>query len=494
MFSRNARPNTDQDVFGQEESFDLEALSTAETGLRSPNDDDSSPTPPKQLIKSTWIHKILCYPPRGSLGIKSTSWLDGVRGAAALGVYIFHTMALWVSVAPAWNSANSEKNFVQWPFLRTFFVSGGSAVCVFFVLSGYVLTFKSLRWLREGLPAKLQVNPAVASSLFRRGFRLYIPPILLTFVEMLATRFGITPPLNFFFLPEPTFFAQFVDWVKAVNRFVNPLYNFTGAMQGQAIGIRYDPVVWTLPLEFYGSLVCYVFLFIFVWIQSNQLRMSLLVVFSLACLLAGSWNLFCFLAGMLLADFNLGQGEQDAEPPMNYGVLWTALFAIAFYMAGFPSLGSPIARQQPMPGFETLHSLTPTFIHMEDHSRFWWSISGVAMLLSISQLPQLKKLFETNLCQYLGKIAFSLYLIHELSLVLFGLALQTFLLRLAGLEQNAGTLGYWFLCVVWYVLFSVPAFAFAAQVERWVDTPSVKFSKWLEVKCLKLYQRLRGKI
>ena len=311
---------------------------------------------------------------------------------------------------------------------------------------------------------------------------------------MLATRCGVTPPLSFMFIPEPSLWAQFVDWLKEMNRFVNPIYNFPGAVQGFAIGMRYDPVVWTLPLEYYGSLMCYLFLFIFVRIERAWLRMGLLTFFSGFCLLIGSWNLFCFLAGMLIADFNLSQEENDTKPSIRHGVIWTTVFATAFYVAGLPSLLSPIARTLPMPGFETLHSLTPMNLHMEDPSRFWWSISGVSMLLAISQLPRLKRLFESNFCQYLGKIAFSLYLIHEFCLVLFGLSLQEFMMRLTGMKPTAGTFGYWLLCVVWYVLFSVPVFALAAQVERWVDAPSVRFARWLEGKCLKLYKRLKGKL
>ncbi|TVY86297.1 hypothetical protein LAWI1_G007048 [Lachnellula willkommii] len=403
MNGANGRLSSDCELAEQGESTDLEAMTGTDHGeIFQPTLSADAPSrfSHSQLQMLSTIHKLLRYPPQGSLEVRPTSWLDGVRG--------------------------------------------GTAVCLFFVLSGYVLTHKSLRWLREGFPEKLQVYPAIASSLFRRGLRLYLPPVLLTFCEMLATRCGVSPPLNFMFIPEPTLLAQFVDWLKEINRFVNPVYNFPGAVQGSAIGMKYDPVVWTLPLEYYGSLLCYMFLFVFVRIEKVWLRMGLLTFFSGSFLLIGSWNLFCFLAGMLIADFHLIQEENDQKPSIQHGVIWTTLFAIAFYVAGLPSLGSPIARMQPMPGFEILHALTPMNLSMEDHSRFWWSISGVLMLLAISQLPRLKKLFETNFCQYMGKIAFSLYLIHEFCLVLFGLSLQSFMMRL---EPTAGTFGYWLLCV-----------------------------------------------
>jgi len=476
----------------QDESVDLEAVIRTDHGLKS----SLSFGPPSrsslsQLEVSSVIQKLLCYPPSGSLEIRPTSWLDGVRGVAAFGVYIFHAMGCWASIVPAWHADENQNNIFQLPILRTFFVSGGAAVSVFFALSGYVLTHKSLRWMREG--SKHRVYPAVASSMSRRGFRLYLPPVLLTFCEMVATRFGFAPPLNFTFIPEPSFSAQFVDWLVETNRLVNPVLNFHRALQGFVTHPKYDAVVWTIPIEFYGSFVCYILLLMLVRIPSNGARMALVALFSGSCMVMGSWNIFCFSAGMLIADFNLGQDEDGSTvspKSARHRIIWTAVFAIAFYVAGFPTLVYPEAKLNPMPGFETLRSLVPMSLNMEDHSRFWWSISGVSLLLSISQLPRLKSLFESNFCQYLGKISFSLYLVHEFCAVLFGLSLQALMLRLAGLEPKAGTTLYWFVCGIWCVLFTLPVFAVAAQVERWVDVPSVRFARWLERKCLKIYKNM----
>ncbi|TVY27829.1 hypothetical protein LHYA1_G003082, partial [Lachnellula hyalina] len=392
MNDANGRLSSGHELSEYGESIDLGAITGTDHGeMFQPTlpTDGSSHLPSSQLQRPLMIHKVLRYPPQGSLEIRPTSWLDGAARPYAC----------------------------------------------------------SLSCLAMSLPRSLFVCPAVASSLFRRGLRLYLPPFLLTFCEMLATRCGVSPPLNFMFIPEPTFLAQFVDWLEEINRFVNPVYNFPSAVQGSAIGMKYDPVVWTLPLEYYGSLLCYMLLFVFVWIEKVWLRMGLLIFFSGSLLLMGSWNFFCFLAGMSIADFHLIQEENDQKPSIKHGVIWTILFAMAFYVAGLPSLWSPIARMQPMPGFETLHALTPMNLSMEDPSRFWWSISGVLLLLAISQLPRLKKLFETNFCQYMGKIAFSLYLIHEFCLELFGHSLQNFMMRLTGLEPTAGTFGYWLLCV-----------------------------------------------
>lgn len=493
MSYTNVRSDVNQNLEKDMESLDLEARIQSNDGpMSTPIFDAPSISNSRKIEASSVVQSFLSYPSQGSLKIRPTSWLDGVRGVAALGVYIFHTMGCWAPLVPAWHADENQTHIFQLPVLRTFFVSGGAAVSVFFALSGYVLTHKSLRWMRRG--AGHQVYPSVASSMFRRGFRLYLPPVLLTFCEMAASRFGFTPPLNFTFVAEPTIFAQFVDWLSETNRFVNPVYNLQRALQGFVTHPKYDAVIWTIPLEYYGSFVCYALLLLLARVPGSGVRMGLVAVFSVFCMCIGSWNLFCFSTGIMIADLNLGQEETDrnsSSKPARHGIIWGTVCAVAFYVAGFPTLSVGDANLKPMPGFEILRSLTPMSLNMEDHSRFWWSLSGVSLLLSISQLPRLKSLFETNFCQYIGRISFSLYLIHEFCIILFGLSLQKFLLHLAGLEEKANTFVYWILCVVWGVLFTLPVFALAAQVERWVDVPSVNFARWLEGRCLRWYKSLR---
>lgn len=494
MTSVNGLLSQEDKVTGNEGFLDLESgtqngrpQSRLACDMKSP----SLLKPPKDL---SIVHKILSYPFPGSLKLSPTSYLNGVRGIAALLVYIFHAFGVWFPLVPAYHATPTQTNILQLPLIRTIFVSGGAAVSVFFALSGYVLTHKSLYYIRTSSRAK--VPASVYSSMFRRGFRLYLPPILLTFYEMLATRFGFPPPLNFTFKAEETFREQLVDWVWETNRFINPIHNFGSAIKGFVVHPKYDPVIWTIPLEFYGSFVVYSLVLLLMRVPKNRVRMGLVGIFSVLCMLLGSWNMSCFAAGMLIADFNLGQEEESSTTASlksaRYEKLWIAVLAVAFYVAGLPTLGNGDAKVNPMPGFETLRALTPTSLTMDDHARFWWSISGVSILFSISQVSRLKGLFETYFCQYLAKISFALYLVHEFCIVLFGLALQKSILQIVGLDPNlkVTTVLYCVVCVIWFLIFTVPVFALAAQVEKWVDVPSVKFAKWLEEKCLTGYRRI----
>lgn len=487
MSSTNGHLDIEEKLPGKDTFLDLEAGKQNEEAIITTARDTAPPSIITNPESGSLLQKFLSYPTSKALKINPTSWLNGVRGIAALLVYIFHAFGVWFPLVPAFHATPTETNLLQLPLIRTIFVSGGAAVSVFFALSGYVLTHKSLYWIRTG--SRANVPSSVFSSMFRRGFRLYLPPILLTFCEMLATRFGFPPPLNFTFRAEETFGAQFMDWIWETNRFVNPLHNFGSAVKGFVVHPKYDPVIWTIPLEFYGSFVVYFLLLLLMRVPKNHVRMGLVAAFSALCMLLGSWNFSCFAAGMLMADFNLSQEEDNSSTAslksLKYEKIWVALFAVAFYIAGLPTLGNADAKVNPMPGFETLRTLTPMSLNMDDHGRFWWSISGVTMLFCISQGSRLKQMFETNFCQYLAKISFSLYLIHEFSIVLFGLGLQRLILQVAGLEAKVATFLYCVVCIIWFIIFTIPVFALAAQVEKWVDVPSVKFAKWLEGKCLK---------
>ncbi|KAK4098437.1 hypothetical protein N658DRAFT_223052 [Parathielavia hyrcaniae] len=528
-----ARSSVDQDRPGQEEWLlgDLDPVPDSLQGQANKRGGIASRS---TSWTTSLILRCICYPSPGSLRLRRTSWLDGVRGVAAMAVFVFHAMGCWAPIVPAWRADKDQTSFLQLPLVRTIFVAGGGAVSVFFVLSGYVLTHRCLRLIRAG--SALEVYRAMASSTFRRGFRLYLPPILLTFCEMLATRFGFTPPLNFEFVPEPTFLGQLGDWLVETNRLINPMHNFGGAIRGVVQHPKYDAVIWTIPVEFYGSMVCYLLLFTFARVSRPAPRMTSVAVLSLLSMALGSWNICCFTAGMLLADFNLGQELAD-DPAIiayrttpspssstattttttsrkrsrNRPLLWTTTFLLSFYILGFPTLVYPDARTNPMPGFETLRALIPSSSFSssssaagsgvdigatEDPARFWWSVAAAALLLSVSQVPRLRAVFESGLCQYLAKISFSLYLVHEFCLVLFGLRLQAWLLGAAGADSerergNDKRVVYWGMCVVWFVVFTVPVFALAAQVERWVDMPSVRLAKWLEERCLRVYKSLR---
>ncbi|KAK2865056.1 hypothetical protein FQN49_003958, partial [Arthroderma sp. PD_2] len=235
--------------------------------------------------------------------------LDGLRGWACLLVFNFHFLFAYTNKPMVgWGFAHRNKGILQLPVIHLL-ISGHAMVAVFFVLSGYVLSYKSLKLLRTR--SWEQAFRSLASSAFRRAFRLFIPPVVSIFFITTAVclgaynysewvrQEGITvtgtdeehPPI-FTALDE-----QIWDAYLAVAHLIDP-WNWNLSYNA------YNPHLWTIPVEFRCSL----FLFI-ILLATSQLRTwyRLASVSGLAfyCTRWGRWDLALILSGMMMAELDV---------------------------------------------------------------------------------------------------------------------------------------------------------------------------------------------
>lgn len=117
-----------------------------------------------------------------------TSYLDGLRGVAALFV-VFHHYAInfTASSFDGWHTGEpgSHDWFFLFPLVRVIH-SGRFMVIIFFIISGYVLSLQGLKLARSGDKEKLL--DSLTSSVFRRWIRLHVPVIASTFLAFLLAR------------------------------------------------------------------------------------------------------------------------------------------------------------------------------------------------------------------------------------------------------------------------------------------------------------------
>ena len=124
---------------------------------------------------------------------KRIEFLDSVRGVAALFVLMSHTLAFL-----NWSMS------IQWIFWVPFFsilFSGKQAVCMFFVLSGYILSRPFIK--NEGDPAPKKIN--IITFYIRRFIRIW-PPWFAVFLASIVAK-------KYFFSPEKTQ-PEMTDWIK----------------------------------------------------------------------------------------------------------------------------------------------------------------------------------------------------------------------------------------------------------------------------------------
>ncbi|KAI9147589.1 O-acetyltransferase PaAT-1 [Paramyrothecium foliicola] len=338
---------------------------------------------------------------------RSTAWLDGLRGFAALIVY-WHHHQLWVHSQEHFENSfgyRGKYSFATLPAVRLFFAGGNFAVTIFFVISGYVLSHRPLQLLHAG--DHLQLGDHIASALFRRWFRLYIPLFGTLFLIMTLSRMtGVWvhsfPALN--------------TWREHVWHFYADFKNFSWVFNtGGSPYFAYSDHVWSIPVEFKGSMAVYASLFALSRSSLNARLLCEAALIFYTIYIADGAHCAMFLTGMLLCDLDLlaknGQLPQflaRLEPAK--GFIYCHLFLFSLYLGGVPSENDDVNQLAKNRGWYYLSFLKPQAVF--NYKWFFLWCASTFMVSSVPRITWLRRFFETRFCQYLGRISFSLYLIH----------------------------------------------------------------------------------
>lgn len=327
----------------------------------------------------------------------------------------------------------------------------------------------------------------VSSAIFRRGFRLIPPTLVSCIIGFIMVRLGYRGGKDNEYLPYyDSISKQAWHFLIETLRYLN-FFGWNPRSYGGDLMHKYEAVVWSVPMEFVGSLAIFVVL-----IGTARLKPSVRNIFiaTIACyaLLQGCWSIFCFFSGILLADYQLAEDAADKELNIQKGassqfrtIMWSAALFQGFWMAGAPMRG-PLDRGDKALGFSTIWSLVPEQFGSLDVNYSLWSIAGLLIVASITRLPYAKRTLETTFCQYLGKISFALYLNHVWTRELPGAGVRTFLQALFG-NSSAG---FAISLFIWLGLLTVFNFMVAGLFEWTVDAPIVRFARAFEEKCLAL--------
>ncbi|KIW51995.1 hypothetical protein PV05_10660 [Exophiala xenobiotica] len=421
---------------------------------------------------------------------RRTAYLDGLRGFAALIVYWGHH-ELWAHdvLSPDRILENAygydnQRYFVCLPFIRTFFSGGHFAVTVFFVMSAYVLSMKPMAMIHSGEYMRLGDN--LASALFRRWLRLFIPVFCTTFLYMTSWHvFKYRTESE----PKPSYREELWSWYCEFKNF-----SFVFTTGGQP-WFSYSFHTWSIPVEFKGSIVIYTALQAFSRCTRNtRLWCELCLIIYFMYIVDGA---FCaiFMAGMFLCDLDLLEQGQKLpyflstlgrfKTPIYYG-----LFLVSLYLGGCPAYSSDIHVLKNSPGWFYLSLFKPQAVF--DYKWFYLFWASILLVASISRISGLKAFFETRSNQYLGRISFAFYLVH--GPILWSLGDRVYAAVGWTKESHALTAPGWInvfplpktgpfgleLSFLLPQLVLLPLTLWVAEIATTlIDEPSVKFSQWL---------------
>lgn len=323
-------------------------------------------------------------------------------------------------------------------------------VTLFFVISGYVLSYAFLSSSRAHTDAELvKCFSRLASLTIRRWMRLYLPATSSMLLVMFAAFFGAFDAGHEF--QESSLWLtgwreqhppRFLSFVKQLRNFASMWWAWSTPFQWRLFYSEYDPHTWTIPVEFRGSMVLFVVLLASAGL-SQRWRSGTFVLVTMYCFLSERWDVAAFTGGALVADSHVWQAKKATNEARESDLLqtnlprratvlsrWTAYalatMKIIFFLAALYLLSFPDDAPERTPGFSWLHRVTlPMYKTNYTHPyMFWHALSALFIVWSIQQLYYVNAFLCLSVPQYLGKISYALYLVHGPLLHSAGFAMQ----------------------------------------------------------------------
>ncbi len=256
--------------------------------------------------------------------------------------------------------------------------NGTFAVCLFFVLSGYVLSYRYFITIDIG---------TLRSSAYKRYFRLMVPVLAAVMISFIVDFFGL------YHNREIVAVTGSYGWLETLFQFphgdiIRAIYSgLFGVFIGG--GSIYDNRLWTMATEFRGSFLVYGFLLV---LRDRWERIFAYIVAALLfVLLFKDAYMISFLAGMAVCDLNT-KLKYDIPDSICIGItilgLWIS--AVSFDMKG-------------------LFSIIGLHIGTTNSNLIFGSL---LVLLGVAFSPSLKKILSNRFIVWLGKMSFSVYVIH----------------------------------------------------------------------------------
>jgi peptidoglycan/LPS O-acetylase OafA/YrhL len=299
--------------------------------------------------------------------------LDALRGIAAFIVVLHH----------AWLSLPNRPEWLQWLLETTPLrpvAMGRQAVVFFFVLSGFVLT-RALASQEDRQPGSVLSVPGGASYAAQRAVRLGLPVLAAVLFSALlqSTLWSGPMPAETPHIVGSAAWEQMWNWPSLLTQ---------ALLLSHGDGFQLDPVLWSLVHEWRVALLLPLVLL---------LRGRLAVLGAIALLGAGVAR----LAGMPEGSVSLGESV-----PLTFAA--SAGFLPAF-AAGAALALRPVGR---LDHGQALAAGLAVAVLAMTASDYGVIIGSVLLILLAQRDGTLAKMLRRPLPLWLGRISFSLYLIH----------------------------------------------------------------------------------
>ena len=375
------------------------------------------------------------------MGMRKIDYLNGLRGVAAFQV-VFHHFILafypalffggeWRNHLPAGmeDAASRSVLTVLW--------DGNFAVCIFFVLSGFVLSHKF--FLKKE-------HEIVTASAVKRYFRLALPVAFSILVAFALMKLSL-------FYNQPAGVEAGSGWLSS---FWNFQPDFADSLSQAFYGIffkdtfEYNVVLWTIAHEFMGSFLIYAFLAIVGKAKNRH--------FAYAALIIVFWQTYylAFILGMILSD-TIAHERALVRKYDKTKLIRTGLLVLGLLLGSFPAGRDP---QGTMYAFMALSWLT-------DPGTLYHTLGAFLLMVVLLESRKMQQFFSFRYFLFLGEISFAMYLLH---FIILGSFTSFVFIQLEPIMPYPYAVGLSFLASLPIIL------GVSYVVYKYVDRSAVKFS------------------
>lgn len=373
------------------------------------------------------------------MGSSRQTHLDSMRGVAAFIVIILHFFAVFYP-STTFGIKQGYIQHYEWESAFHYFplnllLAGRFAVCLFFILSGYVLSYSVLGEKNN----KLKIFSYVIKRPVRLGGLVLFTVLLGAFLWNTGLLYN-----------QPV--SQITHSIPYLNSQWEGDFQFTRFLQVFLIspfaeGTVYNPPLWTISIELYGSMLVFATALI-----TGNFKYRLLLYVALYYLFKETFYQG-FILGMLFADLDKNYKHYYIDKINIYSI--SVLLAIGLIYASTPIfIDSDTFNKSFYVNLPDFYSIGGSY-----------AMNGAALVfLASNLLNPVKNMLNKPAFRYLGDISYGLYVMHFL--VIGSFSSWFFLLLLPDT-------GYFYSSLITFIV-SIPLIILVSHyVTIFVDKPAV---------------------
>lgn len=319
-------------------------------------------------------------------------WITGLKGVCAVSVVLLHMLACFYSDVIAGSitiSRLNTYNFITFTPINIIF-NGSFAVYVFWIISAYLLAYS---WYTKYDIKDMQ------RKILNKYFRLILPIAVTTLLAFCIIK------MDFYYhevagsLIGDSFFTNERDFNNMT------IYHVIGDLVYDVFFTGYVdiiPPLWTMHIEFLGSLITVLFLLI----MGSKKHAWILEVLLLPIMFSGADFIVycCFLMGVILAQYQVFHNKANNT----VGIICLIVGTI---LGGYPPSCVPSEGLYRYIYVEYVEWYNMKYNSvMGVHSLY--VIAATLIVFGVLNSSILQKIYSNRLFYYLGKNSFYIYLIH----------------------------------------------------------------------------------